>query len=168
MLLSFHTETTAAKIFWSMNNYAKWTYLNHNYIRHYSCTMSDYLNNTYPSILYTDGYTLLDEEQDIVTVIKHSLQNCGPRAFTFTSQFLALEHFGSSYNGYWLILSDVTIPGMNGFKFAKKVTDIDQTVRIMLMSAFEITSILPLPKKNMDLYISIRKLKSVIEHHCWN
>ena len=69
---------------------------------------------------------------------------------------MTLEHFGSSYNGYRLILSDVTIPGMNGFKFAKKVTDIDQTVRIMLMSAFEITSILPLPKIQGFIHIDTK------------
>jgi DNA-binding NtrC family response regulator len=78
---------------------------------------------------------VLHDEPDIVTVIKHSLQSCGPRVFTFTSPFLALEHFGSGYNGYCLILSDLRKQGMNGFEFAKKMMDIDQKVKILLMSA---------------------------------
>jgi hypothetical protein len=37
-----------------------------------------------------------------------------------------------------------------------RVTDIDQTVRIMLMSAFEITSILPLPKIHGFIHIDTK------------
>jgi CheY-like chemotaxis protein len=68
---------------------------------------------------------ILHDEPDIVTVIKHSLQNCGPRVFTFTSPFLSC-----------LILSDLRKQGMNGFEFAKKMRDTDEKVKILLMSAF--------------------------------
>lgn len=90
----------------------------------------------------------------------------------FTST-LALEHFRSSYNDYCLILSDVRMPGMDGFEFAKNVRNIDQKVKILLMSAFEImdfseiSSVLPFPKIHgfIQKPISIRKLESVIEEH---
>ena len=62
---------------------------------------------------------------------------------------------------------------MDGFEFVKNVRDIDQKVKILLMSAFEInnfsefSSDLPSPKIDgfIQKPISIRKLKSTIEQH---
>ena len=37
-----------------------------------------------------------------------------------------------------MILSDIRMPGMNGYEFVKKTKEIDKKVKTILMSAFEI------------------------------
>jgi YesN/AraC family two-component response regulator len=39
---------------------------------------------------------------------------------------------------YSLIISDVRMPTMNGFEFVKKVREIVPSVKVILMSAFDI------------------------------
>ena len=61
------------------------------------------------------------------------------KVFGFTDPFLALEHFGLNSKAYGLVLSDVRMPGMPGFEFITKVKQIKPTVKVLLMSAFEVS-----------------------------
>jgi CheY-like chemotaxis protein len=84
---------------------------------------------------------LLDDEPDILALIKESLETNGfNNVSAFTDPFLALEHFRiNSDNYYSLVLSDVRMPGINGFEFARKVREMNPLVKILLMSAFEVS-----------------------------
>ena len=81
---------------------------------------------------------ILDDEFDIVALMKHSLQKHGYHVFGFTDPSLALEHFMLNYVSYSLVISDVRMPVMNGFEFIKKVREILPSIKIFLMSAFDI------------------------------
>ena len=81
---------------------------------------------------------ILDDEFDIVALMKHSLQKHGYHVFGFTDPSLALEHFMLNYESYSLVISDVRMPVMNGFEFIKKVREILPSIKIFLMSAFDI------------------------------
>jgi CheY-like chemotaxis protein len=81
---------------------------------------------------------VLDDEFDIVTLMKHSLQKHGYHVFGFTDPSLALEHFKLNHESYSLVISDVRMPVMNGFEFIKKVREILPSIKIFLMSAFDI------------------------------
>jgi response regulator RpfG family c-di-GMP phosphodiesterase len=81
---------------------------------------------------------VLDDEFDIVALMKHSLQKHGYHVFGFTDPSLALEHFMLNYESYSLVISDVRMPVMNGFEFIKKVREILPSIKIFLMSAFDI------------------------------
>ena len=81
---------------------------------------------------------VLDDEFDIVAIMKHSLQKHGYHVFGFTDPSLALEHFMLNYESYSLVISDVRMPVMNGFEFIKKVREILPSIKIFLMSAFDI------------------------------
>lgn len=83
---------------------------------------------------------MLDDEFDIVALIKESLQKVGLDVYAFTDPLLALEHFKLNCKHYILVLSDVRMPGMNGFEFVKKVKEINSSTSVLLMSAFEINS----------------------------
>ena len=50
---------------------------------------------------------------------------------------LALEHFKINCNIYHIILSDVRMPGMNGFEFVKMLKEINPKVIVLFMSAFD-------------------------------
>ena len=83
---------------------------------------------------------VLDDEFDIVAVIKQSLQKAGLHVYAFTDALLALEHFRLNSKHYILVLSDVRMPGMDGFEFVRKLKEINSSTKVLLMSAFEINS----------------------------
>lgn len=80
---------------------------------------------------------VLDDECDIVTVIKTALENQKYSVFGFTEPPIALEHFRSSYAFYGLVITDLRMPIMNGFDFIKSIRQIKSEVKVLLMTAFE-------------------------------
>jgi DNA-binding NtrC family response regulator len=82
---------------------------------------------------------VVDDERDIVNQIKRFLEAMdGLKVYTFTDPFAALEHFNSCYKDHHIVISDIRMPGMNGYEFVKQVKKIDPQVKIILMSSFEI------------------------------
>jgi DNA-binding NtrC family response regulator len=81
---------------------------------------------------------VLDDEFDIVALLKQSLQRHGYHVFGFTDPLLALEHFMLNSKGYSLVISDVRMPAMSGFEFIKKTREILPSIKVFLMSAFDI------------------------------
>ena len=82
---------------------------------------------------------VLDDDFDIVSLIRTLLQKIKLKVFGFTDPFLALEHFGLNSKAYGLVLSDVRMPGMPGFEFITKIKQIKPTVKVLLMSAFDVS-----------------------------
>ena len=70
--------------------------------------------------------------------MKHSLQKHGYHVFGFTDPLLALEHLMINSKDYSLVISDIRMPVMNGLEFVKKVREILPSIKILLMSAFDI------------------------------
>ena len=83
---------------------------------------------------------VVDDELDILIVIKMYLQRVGLNVFGFTDPNLALEHFRINCKDYILVVSDIRMPGMNGFEFVRRVREINPAIKVLLMSAFEINS----------------------------
>jgi DNA-binding NtrC family response regulator len=83
---------------------------------------------------------VVDDEFDILNVIKLYLQQVGLNVFGFTDPNLALEHFLINCKDYILVVSDIRMPGMNGFEFVRKVREISPAIKVLLMSSFEINS----------------------------
>ena len=115
----------------------------------------------------------LDDDFDIIVIIKSVLQKQGFVVFAFTDPYLALEHFKINANDYGLVISDVRMPGMNGFEFVSRVKELRPDIKAILMTAFEINDIknsklLPAGIR-IDAYIqkpiSIQALTSLTEKH---
>src|SRR5919202_4480226 len=113
----------------------------------------------------------VDDESAIVDIIKLSLQRQEFKVCTFTDPFKALAHFNSDskedYHG--TVLSDIRMPGMNGYEFVRKVKEKDPKVKIMLMSAFEINekefhNLLPDVKVDAFLHkpFSLESLRNIV------
>ncbi|MFL6325960.1 MAG: response regulator [Nitrososphaeraceae archaeon] len=82
---------------------------------------------------------VVDDERDIVNRIKRLLEAVdGLKVCTFTDPFAALEHFNSGCKDHHIVISDIRMPGMNGYELVKQVRKIDPQVKIILMSSFEI------------------------------
>jgi DNA-binding NtrC family response regulator len=80
----------------------------------------------------------IDDEYDIVNLIQDILQVRRFKVCTFTEPSAALEHFISHSKDYDIVISDIRMPGINGYEFVRKVKESNPKVKVILMSAFEI------------------------------
>jgi len=80
----------------------------------------------------------VDDDSDIVTLIEQVLQRHRFKVSAFTDPAMALEDFKVNCKDCSLILSDIRMPGMNGYEFVRKLKEIDNQIKVILMTAFEI------------------------------
>jgi DNA-binding NtrC family response regulator len=118
---------------------------------------------------------ILDDDLEIVTLMKLGLQHNSFNVFGFTNPSLALEHFRLNAANYGLVISDIRMPQMNGFEFIKKVKEIKPEIKVFLMTAFEINDIefrRVLPTTRIDEFIqkpiSIERLNTLVRTHVKN
>lgn len=122
---------------------------------------------------------VVDDEPDIVAAIELVLKNHGYRADGFTNPERAVEEIRSNSRAYALVISDIRMPGMNGFDLARNVRAINPGVPLVFMTAFEIhksefsslfpsTSVAELvtkPFTNAQLIGIVRKYAGITEKH---
>ena len=81
---------------------------------------------------------IVDDEYDIVQVLKMGLLKNGFSVEAFTNPEEALQSFKSNAESYSLLVSDVRMPGLSGMQLARKVKETNPDVKVVLMTAFEI------------------------------
>ena len=81
---------------------------------------------------------VVDDDSDIVQVLKIGLLKNRFLVEAFTNPDEALQSFKANAESYCLMLSDVRMPSMSGIQLAKKVKEINPAVKTVLMTAFEI------------------------------
>jgi DNA-binding NtrC family response regulator len=115
---------------------------------------------------------VVDDEADIIDIVKRLLGRLGCSVFGFTNPDVALEHFQRDAKKYGLVISDIRMPSMNGYEFVKKIQRIQPETKVMLMSAFEInpnefSNVLPSVK--IDGFISkpasLKQITNVVRTH---
>ena len=89
---------------------------------------TDNENNSYldPSSL---SILIVDDNFDIVRLMERGLKEYGFNVSAFTDPVRALEDFKLNRKHCNLILSDIRVPGMNGYEFVKKAKEIDKQVK---------------------------------------
>jgi DNA-binding NtrC family response regulator len=81
---------------------------------------------------------IVDDDSDIVQVLKRGLQKNRFLVDAFTNPEEALQSFKSNAEAYCLVLSDVRMPRLSGIQLAKKVKEASPSVKVILMTSFEI------------------------------
>jgi two-component system cell cycle sensor histidine kinase/response regulator CckA len=81
---------------------------------------------------------IVDDDPDIVQVLKMGLLKNGFLVEAFTNPDYALQSFKSNAESYCLVLSDMRMPGLSGMQLARKVKEVNPNVKVVLMTAFEI------------------------------
>ena len=89
-------------------------------------------NSDFASVL------IVDDNPDIVRILERDFREHGFKVSAFTDPTAALESLNSNSDGCSLIISDIRMPGMNGYELIRKAKEIDKQIKIVLMSAFEI------------------------------
>jgi len=91
--------------------------------------------------LASDWILIVDDEFDVVTILRQWLEKQGSPVFGFTDPSLALEHFRINSKQYSLVISDLRMPEINGYELVKRVKEIKPEVKVFFMTAFEINDI---------------------------
>ncbi len=81
---------------------------------------------------------IVDDDSDIVQVLKMGLVKNGFLVEAFTNPQEALQSFKSDAESYCLVLSDMRMPALSGIQLSKKVKEVSPNVKVVLMTAFEI------------------------------
>jgi DNA-binding NtrC family response regulator len=81
---------------------------------------------------------VVDDESDIVKVLKLGLLKNRFLVEAFTDPEEALQSFKSNSKNYCLVLSDIRMPALSGIQLVRKVKEINPGVKTVLMTSFEI------------------------------
>ncbi len=79
---------------------------------------------------------LVDDESDILGVLKRGLEAKGFRVDAYDSPQEAIDYFKP--NVYDLAILDIRMPGLNGFALYRQMRKIDPSLTACFLSAFEI------------------------------
>jgi DNA-binding NtrC family response regulator len=120
---------------------------------------------------FQNSILVVDDEFDIVTLIKRSLQNHGFTTLGFADPLIALEHFQNNSKSFAMVISDIRMPSMNGYEFIRKIKAIHPTIKTILISAFEINKnefSKVMPSVKIDGFIakpiSLKELVNIVEN----
>lgn len=118
---------------------------------------------------------LIDDDKDILTVLKQSLELKGMNTYGFTNPILAVEHFRNNAANYDMVITDIRMPQMNGFQVARAVKEIRSDIKLAFITAFEINRSefeKVLPSTKVDAFITkpvkpatfVKIIDDVIQH----
>jgi DNA-binding NtrC family response regulator len=120
---------------------------------------------------FQNSILVVDDEFEIVTLIKRSLQNHGFNTLGFTDPLIALEYFQNNSKSFAMVISDIRMPSMNGYELIRKIKAIHPTIKTILISAFDInknefSKVMPSVKIDgfISKPISLKELVSIVEN----
>ena len=116
---------------------------------------------------------VVDDDLEISNLFKMALQKQGYDVFGFTDPLLALEHFKINYNACNLVISDLRMPGMDGFQLLRNIKLLNPKINALLTTAFDISQDTELSDNQdngvIDDFIqkpvTIRKLCTLVNSH---
>lgn len=79
---------------------------------------------------------IVDDEPEIGSLIKELLEIEGLLVDAFTDPVEALRVFTEQQNQYFMIISDLSMPGMSGVEFAHKVREMNKKIPMVLWSGY--------------------------------
>jgi DNA-binding NtrC family response regulator len=82
---------------------------------------------------------VVDDEFDIVMIVRRYLEKWGFSVDTFTNPLYALEKFKENSDAYSLGLLDIRMPEMMGTRLAVLLQEVKPDFKVVIMTAYEIT-----------------------------
>jgi signal transduction histidine kinase/ActR/RegA family two-component response regulator len=79
---------------------------------------------------------IVDDEPEIGSLIKELLEIEGLHVDAFVDPLLALKSFTEMQSQYFMIISDLSMPGMSGVEFARKVRQMNKKTPLVLWSGY--------------------------------
>ncbi|MEO9321446.1 MAG: response regulator [Nitrososphaera sp.] len=83
---------------------------------------------------------VVEDEPDILYLVQKHLRNNGFEPTGFSDPLKALDDFKADPTKYSLVLTDIRMPGMNGVDLAHELLNINPSVRVILITAYDVIS----------------------------
>ena len=113
-------------------------------------------NNTHVHAPNSQHILIVDDEPDILSIVRRVLEEYGFNVCCFTKPNIALEHYRISPNNHSLVISDFQMPSINGLEFLRKVREINSDTKVFLTTSnFEMSDLGLLLFPNSNLSTSI-------------
>ena len=100
---------------------------------------------------------LVDDEPDLLDMIRKVLEKEGYKVHGFTNPISALSHFENGCKDCSLVLTDIRMASMSGFELVRRVKDLRPEMKIILMTAFKINQSeaqIVLPSTKVDAFLN--------------
>jgi len=81
---------------------------------------------------------IIDDDEDILNLFQDFLNKEGYDVVTSLEPLKALEEIKKNPFVYSLIITDIRMPGISGIELVKRISSINEDLKVILMSAFEI------------------------------
>jgi len=81
---------------------------------------------------------VVDDEPDLLRMVELYLKAWHFEVDAFANPLEALAHFQKNSSSYSLVITDIRMPDMSGLELAKKLLEIKQDTKIILMTAFQV------------------------------
>jgi CheY-like chemotaxis protein len=99
-------------------------------------------NNAHVHASNSQYILIVDDEPDILSIIRRVLEEYGFNVCCFTKPNIALEHYKISPNNHGLVISDLQMPNINGLEFLRKVREINSDTKAFLTTSnFEMSDL---------------------------
>jgi len=99
-------------------------------------------NNAHVHAPNSQYILIVDDEPDILSIIRRVLEEYGFNVCCFTKPNIALEHYKISPNNHGLVISDLQMPNINGLEFLRKVREINSDTKAFLTTSnFEMSDL---------------------------
>jgi DNA-binding response OmpR family regulator len=109
---------------------------------------------------------VVDDEPDLATLFCDGLQSAGFKTKAFDDPEAAIEYISTHDSQVGLVITDWKMPKMNGLELTKIVSEIDDKIKVMVMSAYELEED-QLREVNIDDYmrkpVHIAKLIEIVK-----
>ncbi|MGD8991193.1 MAG: response regulator [Desulfobacterales bacterium] len=79
---------------------------------------------------------LVDDEEQIISMERQMLENLGYKVTARTNSVEALKEFSEQPNQYDLVITDMTMPHMNGDELAQKLLNVKPDIPVILCTGF--------------------------------
>ncbi|MDQ4073486.1 MAG: response regulator [Thermoproteota archaeon] len=91
--------------------------------------------------MVSSSILVVDDEESLANMFRQFLVNQGFDAIYFTDPLLACEHYRCNPNKYSLIITDLRMPGMSGIDLSNNIRQLSDTVKIVLITAFDLSDL---------------------------
>ena len=80
---------------------------------------------------------IVDDEKDLTDLFCEALKVSGYDVCGFTEPFVAYNHIRENPKKYSVLITDYRLPDINGLELARKILEIDQEMKVIIISAFD-------------------------------
>ena len=111
---------------------------NHDRNKNHSSTLEEKEDANCDNVKPVAKLLVVDDDPDIVQVLKIGLLKNRFLVDAFTNPDEALQSFKSNADDFCLVVSDIRMPGLSGIQLTRKVKEINPGIKVVLMTSFEI------------------------------